>query len=55
MAGLNSLEQIRAVHVTLEAFSVGNDLLTQTLKYTRANLRKKFDPFINQLYENLRN
>jgi long-chain acyl-CoA synthetase len=41
-SGLTSLEKIRALHLTSEAFSVDNDLMTPTFKIKRNLAKKRF-------------
>ncbi|KAM4595915.1 long-chain-fatty-acid--CoA ligase 1-like, partial [Polymixia lowei] len=48
--GLKSFEQVKAVWVHTELFSVQNGLLTPTLKAKRAELRQHFRAQIDELY-----
>jgi long-chain acyl-CoA synthetase len=48
---LNSIEQVKAVHLSPEQFTVENDLLTPTLKAKRPQLRRHFAATIDKLYE----
>ena len=48
--GLNQLEQIRAIYLSPEAFTVDNDLLTPSMKNRRPQLRKHFKEQIDKLY-----
>jgi len=47
---LNSMEQVKAVHVTSDPFSIENGLLTPTMKSKRPQLRKHFADVIENLY-----
>uniref|UniRef100_A0A915AGU2 Long-chain-fatty-acid--CoA ligase n=1 Tax=Parascaris univalens TaxID=6257 RepID=A0A915AGU2_PARUN len=49
--GLNSIEQVKAVYLTSDAFSVENGLLTPTLKARRPQLRAHYANVINDLYK----
>ncbi|MBN3297891.1 long-chain-fatty-acid--CoA ligase 6 [Amia ocellicauda] len=49
-AGLKSFEQVKAVFLSSEVFSVSNGLLTPTLKSRRAALCQAFQTQIRQLY-----
>ncbi|XP_044136709.1 long-chain-fatty-acid--CoA ligase 6 isoform X3 [Bufo gargarizans] len=49
-SGLHSFEQVKAVHIHKEMFSVQNGLLTPTLKARRRELRDFFKQEIEQLY-----
>jgi len=48
---LNSIEQVKAVYVTNDAFTVENGLLTPTLKAKRPQLRKQYADVIKKLYD----
>lgn len=50
--GLNSIEQVQAIHLHSEPFSVANGLLTPTLKSKRPQLRTHFADVIAALYRN---
>ncbi|XP_071951929.1 long-chain-fatty-acid--CoA ligase 6-like isoform X2 [Antedon mediterranea] len=52
-SGLKSFEQIKAVHMTSEAFSIENHLLTPTLKSKRPVLRKYYKDQVEKMYETL--
>ncbi|GAA50101.1 long-chain-fatty-acid--CoA ligase 5 [Clonorchis sinensis] len=49
--GLKGFEQIRAIHLSDEPFSVANGLLTPTMKIARTQLRQKFAHHIQALYD----
>uniref|UniRef100_A0A8C2ZJL4 Acyl-CoA synthetase long chain family member 5 n=1 Tax=Cyclopterus lumpus TaxID=8103 RepID=A0A8C2ZJL4_CYCLU len=48
-AGLKSFEQVKAVHLHPEQFTIENGLLTPTLKAKRAELKALFQPQIDRL------
>jgi len=48
----NGLEKIKKVHLTAEAFSIENDLLTPTMKIKRNIARKAYAAQIEKMYEN---
>ncbi|KAJ9458680.1 hypothetical protein DIPPA_62097 [Diplonema papillatum] len=50
-AGLRSHQAPAAVHVSCEAFTTGNGLLTATGKLCRPNLRKRYAEILNNLRE----
>ncbi|KAJ6668627.1 hypothetical protein lerEdw1_012109 [Lerista edwardsae] len=50
--GLKSFEQVRAIVLHPEMFSIENGLLTPTLKAKRLELRKYFNSEIEELYAN---
>uniref|UniRef100_A0A915IBE6 long-chain-fatty-acid--CoA ligase n=1 Tax=Romanomermis culicivorax TaxID=13658 RepID=A0A915IBE6_ROMCU len=50
--GLNSLEQIKALKLWAEEFTLANGLLTPTMKFKRPQLRKKFANIIEEIYAN---
>ncbi|VDD86665.1 unnamed protein product [Enterobius vermicularis] len=52
-AGLCSFEQVKAIHLYPELFSVENGLLTPTLKNKRPNLKKFFSTQIQEMYSDL--
>ncbi|XP_036590433.1 long-chain-fatty-acid--CoA ligase 5 [Trichosurus vulpecula] len=52
--GLKSFEQVKAIYIHPEAFSIENGLLTPTLKAKRAELAKYFRSQINNLYETIK-
>lgn len=49
--GLNSIEQIKNLHLTLEEFSAESGMLTPTLKLRRNLLRNHYEKVIAALYE----
>ncbi|XP_076994464.1 long-chain-fatty-acid--CoA ligase 6 isoform X3 [Tamandua tetradactyla] len=49
-SGLHSFEQVKAIHIHSEMFSVQNGLLTPTLKAKRPELREYFKKQIEELY-----
>lgn len=51
---LNSIEQVKAVYLTSEAFTVENGLLTPTLKTKRPQLRKYYADAMQELYNKTR-
>ncbi|XP_043559328.1 long-chain-fatty-acid--CoA ligase 6-like isoform X2 [Chiloscyllium plagiosum] len=51
-AGLYSFEQVKAIHLHYEMFSVQNGLLTPTLKAKRSEMRNYFRKQIEELYSN---
>ncbi|CAL9707474.1 unnamed protein product [Knipowitschia caucasica] len=52
--GLKSFEQVKAIHVHTEQFSVENGLLTPTMKAKRNELRGHFRDHIDSLYAQMR-
>uniref|UniRef100_A0A5S6PYI0 long-chain-fatty-acid--CoA ligase n=1 Tax=Trichuris muris TaxID=70415 RepID=A0A5S6PYI0_TRIMR len=48
--GLNSLEQVRKIHLTAAPFTIEDGLLTPTLKNCRSNLRNRFRDCISEMY-----
>lgn len=48
--GLKSFEQVKAIHIHTEQFSIENGLLTPTMKAKRNELRQHFRDQIDQLY-----
>ncbi len=48
---LNSLEKVKAIYVTLEPFSVDNELVTPTFKIKRNIAKKVFAQQITKMYE----
>lgn len=49
-AGLKSFEQVKNIYLSSEQFTVGNQLLTPTLKTKRPELKKYFTPQIEAMY-----
>lgn len=49
--GLNSIEQIKNLHLTLEEFSAESGMLTPTLKLRRNLLRNHYEKVIAALHE----
>ncbi|XP_041442113.1 long-chain-fatty-acid--CoA ligase 6 isoform X1 [Xenopus laevis] len=50
VSGLHSFEQVKAIHIHTEMFSIQNGLLTPTLKAKRPELRDFFKEQIEELY-----
>lgn len=48
---LNSIEQVKAIHIDLNPFTVENGLLTPTLKSKRPQLRSYYNEIIKELYK----
>ena len=51
--GLKSFEQVKAIHLSSELFSVENECLTPTQKLVRHKIVKKFREEIDQMYASL--
>lgn len=49
-AGLNGFEQVKAIHLCPEPFTVYNGLLTPTMKTSRAHIRQHYKAEIEELY-----
>ena len=49
--GLNSLEKVKALHLTAEPFSIDNDIITPTFKIKRNIAKKVFMDQIEKMYE----
>lgn len=49
-AGLHGFEMVKKIHVTLEAFTSENGLLTPTLKIRRRDAQAKYKDVISKLY-----
>ncbi|KER22956.1 hypothetical protein T265_14738 [Opisthorchis viverrini] len=49
--GLKGFEQVKAIHLSVEAFTVANGMLTPTMKVARPNVRRYFAPIIQGLYD----
>ncbi|KAM6056307.1 long-chain-fatty-acid--CoA ligase 6 isoform 6-T9 [Chlamydotis macqueenii] len=52
-SGLHSFEQVKAIHIHSDMFSVQNGLLTPTLKAKRPELRDYFKKQIEELYSSI--
>ncbi|XP_028271860.1 long-chain-fatty-acid--CoA ligase 1-like isoform X2 [Parambassis ranga] len=52
--GLKSFEQIKAVHIHTEMFSIENGLLTPTMKAKRNEMRQYFRSQIDELYAGIK-
>lgn len=52
---LKGFEQIRAIHVTSDEFTVENDLLTPTFKLKRETAKKVYQSQIEAMYATLSN
>ncbi|KXZ56780.1 hypothetical protein GPECTOR_1g702 [Gonium pectorale] len=50
---LNSLEQVKAIKLVPEQFTVENDLMTPSYKLKRAPLLKRYQPDIKTMYDKL--
>lgn len=48
---LNSLEQVKNIYCTADAFSASNGLLTPSMKNKRPELRKYFKDQIDAMYK----
>ncbi|CAL8069330.1 unnamed protein product [Calicophoron daubneyi] len=48
--GLKGFEQIKAVHLTPDRFTIDNKLLTPTMKLSRPNVRRHFAAIVEDLY-----
>ncbi|KAI8462093.1 hypothetical protein BY996DRAFT_6429177 [Phakopsora pachyrhizi] len=48
---LNGFERIKQIHLTMEAFSSENELLTPTLKLKRPAAKSKYQDICNKLYD----
>ncbi len=49
--GLNSLEKVKALHLTAEPFSIDNDIITPTFKIKRNIAKNVFMDQIEKMYE----
>ncbi|CAH8462686.1 unnamed protein product [Dicrocoelium dendriticum] len=49
-AGLTGFEQVKAIHLCPEPFTVANGLLTPTMKASRAHIRRHYAAAIDELY-----
>ena len=52
---LKGFEQIRAIYITSEEFSVDNDLLTPTFKLKRETAKQVYQPQLETMYATLSN
>ncbi|GAA6222629.1 long-chain-fatty-acid--CoA ligase 1-like isoform X1 [Lates japonicus] len=52
--GLKSFEQVKAIYIHTELFSIENGLLTPTMKAKRNELRQHFKPQIEELYAEIK-
>lgn len=52
---LKSFEQIKALHLTMDEFTVENDLLTPTFKLKREVAKNVYGEQIKSMYETLSN
>uniref|UniRef100_A0A3Q3JWE7 Long-chain-fatty-acid--CoA ligase n=1 Tax=Monopterus albus TaxID=43700 RepID=A0A3Q3JWE7_MONAL len=52
--GLSSFEQVKAIYIHTELFSVENGLLTPTMKAKRNEIQQLFRPQIDELYAGLK-
>ncbi|VDK51081.1 unnamed protein product [Anisakis simplex] len=52
-AGLNSMELVKDIYLSSEAFTVENDLMTPTMKRKRPNLSKYFNKQLQEMYSKL--
>lgn len=50
LAKLNSFEIVRNVHLETSPFTAENGLLTPTFKLKRHELKKKYQPNIDEMY-----
>jgi long-chain acyl-CoA synthetase len=50
---LNSMEQVKAIHLCADPFSMENGLLTPTMKSKRPILRKRYTSKVDQMYKNI--
>ncbi|XP_071313141.1 long-chain-fatty-acid--CoA ligase 1-like [Trachinotus anak] len=53
-ADLKSFEQVKAIHIHTELFSIENGLLTPTMKAKRNEMRQYFRPQIEELYAGIK-
>jgi len=52
--GLNNLEQVRAIYLSADPFTVENDLLTPTFKSKRNNIQKRYAEEIARLCDKIK-
>uniref|UniRef100_A0A3B4URB3 Long-chain-fatty-acid--CoA ligase n=1 Tax=Seriola dumerili TaxID=41447 RepID=A0A3B4URB3_SERDU len=52
--GLKSFEQVKAIYIHTELFSIENGLLTPTMKAKRNEMRQHFKPQIEELYAGIK-
>ncbi|XP_040928631.1 long-chain-fatty-acid--CoA ligase 1-like isoform X2 [Betta splendens] len=51
--GLKSFEQVKAIYINTELFSIENGLLTPTMKAKRNEIQQRFRPQIDELYSGI--
>uniref|UniRef100_A0A665UJY7 Long-chain-fatty-acid--CoA ligase n=1 Tax=Echeneis naucrates TaxID=173247 RepID=A0A665UJY7_ECHNA len=52
--GLKSFEQVKAIYISTQMFTIENGLLTPTLKAKRNEMRKHFRPQIEEMYAGIK-
>ncbi|VDK18768.1 unnamed protein product [Anisakis simplex] len=53
-AGLNSFEQVKDIYLSVERFTIANDLLTPTMKNKRPQIKSHFMKELNEMYSKLK-